>query len=173
MKLQAALASCLAVVGLCGCAGESLPAGVTAANVSVMMMGQRFPPKPENCEIAVGNVDTTTMNLTHQILAQLVVHVVDRKGRMLSEQVSPELYAVLQPAACKVGGEMVVAKTMGSMGGYGAASVVIFYVLRKRDAPLMMPPGMMPPAAAPPPPAPVKPPPSAKRDEAGRVPVTG
>jgi hypothetical protein len=155
MNLHATFASCLALAGLCGCAGEALPEGVTAANVSVMMMGQRFPPKPENCEIKVGNVDATTMNLTHHILAQLMVHVVDQKGRMLSGEISPELHAVLQPAACKLGGETVVAKTMGSMGGYGAASVVVFYVLRKRDAPITMPsspPGMAPPSAPPLPP---------------------
>jgi hypothetical protein len=135
------------------------------ADVSVMMMGPRFDPKPDNCAIEFTRADITTVNLTHHIIAQIRVTGVDPRGGMLSDEITPKVRAVLQPAACKLGADTVAAApTMGAMGAYGAFSSVGFYILKKRTTPLAIPPGMVPPGMTPPAPPPPadKPQPSAR-----------
>jgi hypothetical protein len=149
----------LAVIPLLGCAPAK-----PQLNLSVMMMGPRFDPKPETCEIAFAQTDITTINLTHHIIGQIHVSGVDPKGGMLSGEFTPGLRAVLQPAACQLGADSVAAApSMGSIGRYGAFSHVGFYILRKRTTPIVPPPGMAPPGMTPPPPPPDKPQPSASR----------
>jgi hypothetical protein len=135
----------------------------TSGSVSVMMMGQQFPEKPPTCDIKFINVDTTMVNMSHHIIAQVRVSAVDAEGRMLDGAMTPSLQAVLRPIACRLGADSVAqAPSFGAMGRYGASSSVGFYILRQRETPLTlppgfpMPPGVAPPAAAPPPPVPVQ-----------------
>lgn len=158
--IRSGLLRSLAVIAVSSLLGACAP----QVSVNVMMMGPRFEAKPESCEILFTRADTTTINLTHHIIAQIRVSGIDPKGGMLSDEFTPEVRGVLGPAACRLGADTVVpAMSFGTMGGYGAYSSIGFYILKKRTTPLVIPPGMMPPGMMPPgtqPPAPPTPKPS-------------
>jgi len=108
LKARAATALVAANVLVGGCGGSSL-------DVIVMQLGPSFPARPETCQIDFRQEDATTLNVNYHLIAQIQVAGVDSEGRVLSDEISPEIRDVLRPAACKIGADSVVAATAESV----------------------------------------------------------